>query len=69
MYVCICNAVSDREIRAEVAAGARSLAEITVALGVAAGCGCCRDVAQRVVDEALCSGDCAHCPRREPLAA
>ncbi|HPE02759.1 MAG TPA: (2Fe-2S)-binding protein [Burkholderiaceae bacterium] len=69
MYVCICNAVSDREIRAEVAAGARSLADITVALGVAAGCGCCRETAQRVVDEALCGGDCARCARRDPLAA
>ena len=53
MYVCICAAVTDKQIRRAVADGARSLAEVTMALGVGAHCGCCRDMAQQVIGQAL----------------
>ncbi|HJW51068.1 MAG TPA: (2Fe-2S)-binding protein [Burkholderiaceae bacterium] len=69
MYICICNAVTDRQIRAAVAAGASSLDEVSMALGVAAGCGCCREAAQQLIHESACGGDCAHCPRRAVAVA
>jgi len=68
MYVCICNAVTDRQIRAAVEAGASGLGEVSLQLGVAAGCGCCREMALQVIHEASCSGRCSSC-RRQHLAA
>lgn len=45
MYVCICNAISDRQIQESVAAGASSLGDLKDQLGVASCCGCCADLA------------------------
>lgn len=45
MFVCLCNAVTDRQIQEHVAAGARSLGELQAGLGVATCCGCCADLA------------------------
>ncbi len=52
MYVCVCNAVTDREIRGAVALGARTLADIKHSLGVGARCGRCADCAQDLVGQA-----------------
>ena len=43
MFVCVCNGVTERQIREAIDRGARSLPELTAALGVAAGCGACAD--------------------------
>jgi bacterioferritin-associated ferredoxin len=53
VYVCICNAVTDTEIREAVATGARSLGDLTATLGVASCCGRCADCATTLV-EACC---------------
>jgi bacterioferritin-associated ferredoxin len=53
MFVCICNAISDRQIRAAVDHGAASLAEVQCKLPVANCCGHCEDTARQVVDEHL----------------
>ncbi|MBH5329643.1 (2Fe-2S)-binding protein [Eikenella sp. S3360] len=45
MFVCVCNAVSDRQIQETVAAGASSLSDLQATLGVATCCGCCADLA------------------------
>lgn len=45
MYVCICNAISDRQIQETVAAGATSLGDLKDQLGVATCCGCCAELA------------------------
>ena len=52
MYVCICKAVTDREIRKAAAKGADNLYELRESLGVASGCGGCADQAQQILDEA-----------------
>ncbi len=49
MYVCICNAVTDADIREAVDNGARDLWGLQSALGVAAGCGSCMQHAMEVV--------------------
>ena len=69
MYICICNAITDRQIRAAVASGAASLSDISMQLGVGTGCGCCREAAQRVIHDSACGGDCASRVRREVAAA
>ena len=51
MYICICNAVTDREIRGAVAGGARCLADLKAMLAVATCCGRCADSAQGIVRE------------------
>ncbi len=53
MYVCICHAVSDTQIRQEVCDGACSLREVSQRLGVATGCGKCGKCAKRVICETL----------------
>ena len=43
MYVCVCNAVTERQVLAQVAEGARSLPELSATLGIATCCGRCAD--------------------------
>lgn len=50
MYVCICNAITDRQIKETVAAGATSLTDLKNQLGVATCCGCCADLAFSFLD-------------------
>lgn len=45
MFVCICNAITDHQIKETVAAGASSLDDLQAQLGVATCCGCCKDLA------------------------
>ena len=52
MYVCICAAVSDRQIKEAVREGACSLDQLAACLGVGTGCGCCRAMAQEILVEA-----------------
>jgi bacterioferritin-associated ferredoxin len=53
MYVCVCNAITDREIRCAAELGARSLSDLSATLGVATCCRRCADCAVRVLHEAL----------------
>jgi len=46
MYICVCNAITERQVRACVAAGARTLGDLQFELGVASCCGCCAQTAQ-----------------------
>lgn len=51
MYVCLCNGVTDREIREVAAAGCRTLPELTMRTGCGATCGSCLAMAQEILDE------------------
>jgi bacterioferritin-associated ferredoxin len=51
MYVCICQAVTDREIRDAAEGGARNVRELGQRLGVATGCGSCAAEARRILRE------------------
>ncbi len=52
MYVCICKAITDKQIRKVAAAGVDNLYELRQRLGVAENCGSCADQAQEILDEA-----------------
>ncbi len=52
MYVCICNGVTDKQIRKAIAGGASSLEELHDELGVASQCGSCSDHALSLIHEA-----------------
>jgi bacterioferritin-associated ferredoxin len=51
MFVCICNAVTDNDIRNAVKAGANDLATLQDELGVAVNCGSCADDAAQLIRE------------------
>ncbi|MGE0383905.1 MAG: bacterioferritin-associated ferredoxin [Gammaproteobacteria bacterium] len=50
MYVCICNAVSDRDISRAVSDGAGSLDDLRSRLRVSTGCGACADEATQCLE-------------------
>lgn len=52
MYVCICNAVTDRSIREAAANGVRSFAELKRRTGCGDCCGSCESLAREVLEEA-----------------
>ncbi len=51
MYVCICNAVTDKEIRQAVRLGATSVKHLKESLGVASSCGKCASCAKAIIKE------------------
>ncbi|MFD0740080.1 bacterioferritin-associated ferredoxin [Lysobacter koreensis] len=51
MYVCICNGVTERDIRDAAQAGCRSVPELTMRTGAGANCGSCLDQAAALLDE------------------
>jgi len=53
MYVCICKGITDKQIRAAVAAGASSLLDVRRQLGVSSQCGKCQTLASQILLEAL----------------
>ena len=50
MYVCLCNGVTEREIRNTAEAGCRSVAELTMRTGCGATCGTCLETASAILD-------------------
>lgn len=50
MYVCVCRAISDRQIREVVNRGAQSLDDVKAFLPVAGCCGSCEDVARELIN-------------------
>ncbi|MGV7210908.1 bacterioferritin-associated ferredoxin [Oxalobacteraceae bacterium A2-2] len=53
MIVCLCNNISDREIRQAVDLGLTTMAELRRDLGVATCCGKCHSCAKEVLNEHL----------------
>lgn len=52
MYVCVCSAVTERQIHQAVRAGAQTLQDLRQDLGVAADCGRCASCARQCLREA-----------------
>ena len=53
MYICICNGITDREIRECAEAGLCSMRDLECSLGVGINCGRCRDAAAEILQELL----------------
>lgn len=51
MYVCLCNQVTDRQIREAARNGCRRLEDLRGQLGVSACCGSCADMAEELLEE------------------
>jgi bacterioferritin-associated ferredoxin len=53
MIVCICNRITEKEVRAAARAGAKTPEAAYACMGCEVQCGCCLDFAQDVIDEEL----------------
>ena len=53
MYVCVCNKVTDRQIRKAAKKGCRGLDDLRRELGVATCCGCCAEMAGDILEESF----------------
>lgn len=51
MYICICNAITEREVRGAVNLGCTSIRDLKNDLGVATCCGKCEPDARRILRE------------------
>jgi len=58
MYICICNAVTERQVHAAVDSGAVTLSDLQFELGVASCCGRCAETAQEYLPGGRCSSVC-----------
>jgi bacterioferritin-associated ferredoxin len=63
MYVCVCQAVTERQVREAVAKGVTSMRGLRQELGVASECGRCARCAHGILKE------CKNCPRRTDALA
>ncbi len=52
MYICVCMAVTEHQIRQAAQAGAHSLRDLRRDLGVTSECGSCATYAKKCLDEA-----------------
>jgi bacterioferritin-associated ferredoxin len=72
MYICLCNAITDRQIVQAVELGARSTNDLAQGLGVGLGCGRCTSCAKALLGETLAriTGAATGCatPARENAA-
>jgi len=57
MYICICNAVTDSEIRQCAELGACDLGELERCLGVGGNCGRCRSAAREILQDLRPAGE------------
>ena len=53
MYICICNAITDRDIVRAAEGGVRSADDLAMALGVGLGCGRCKSCAKSLLIETV----------------
>ncbi len=56
MYVCVCSAITDRQIHEAVDHGAQSLCDVQSRLPVGMCCGRCQETAKATIDEYVLSG-------------
>ncbi len=69
MIVCVCNRVSDRDIKRLAAAGCDSFDELQMSTGVATCCGCCETCARETLAAACADEATKHAARVIPLVA
>ena len=53
MYVCICNAVTDSDIRKAVDGGVRNFKQLSKTTDCGNSCGCCKEMAVDILQQAL----------------
>ncbi len=57
MIICVCNRISDRDIRDAAQAGATCCAQVFGGQGVKPQCGSCVEAMGEILDEAVATGE------------
>ena len=52
MYVCLCNGVTESDVREAIAAGADTVEEVAYCTGAGTRCGTCRNAVSAMVEHA-----------------
>lgn len=52
MYICICNGITERQVRRAIRDGATTMRELRDTLPIANCCGCCAPAARELLDAA-----------------
>lgn len=68
MYVCLCEAVTENEVNAEIALGARTIEEIGERCGAGTGCGMCHDRIRSLLPLPTAAGSSVNRATRDDLA-
>ena len=68
MYICICNAITDRQIVQAAEDGARSSDDLAHGLGVGLGCGRCTSCAIALLQETVTALTASAAARAAPVA-
>lgn len=68
MYVCICNAVTEKDIHKAVNQGVSSPQMLSELLSIATQCGCCSEHADRVLEEAFYEQKTVNCSGEEKIS-
>lgn len=71
MYICLCNAITERQIVQAAESGARSPEDLANELGVGLGCGRCTSCAKSLLLDTVakmtaCGGQCGVTSQRSP---
>jgi len=53
MYVCVCNAVTDSDIRNAVDNGVCTIRQLRQKTGCTSTCGCCKELAVEILQQAM----------------
>lgn len=68
MYVCVCNAITDREVHAAMAQGAVATDEVFRHFGTQERCGRCVATMRALMGAGGCAGERRHANDAEPAA-
>lgn len=55
MFICICNGVTESQVRRAIEEGACTVHDLRARLGVATGCGCCAEFAAGLIPQTQAS--------------
>jgi bacterioferritin-associated ferredoxin len=53
MYVCVCRAVTDKQVKAAIEGGARTVQDVTQACCAGDDCGACHHVIEGMIEDAV----------------
>jgi len=59
MYVCVCRAVTDKEVEAAIDGGAHTLEAVARTCEAGGDCGACHAHIEDMIEERACGGRCA----------
>jgi len=68
LYLCLCNAITERQVRECARSGAASVDQLTFELGVGAGCGRCVECAVDLLREVHGGEHSQACPGAPAIA-